>query len=74
MENNKNKCDHKFVSFLGIQKSRDKNKTFYLFNCDFCHSTISILDSRLEHYLSLLDKENKWKIKLKIVTMMKLNW
>jgi len=45
-------CEHKNISYLGIQKTKYQNDVLYLANCKQCRSTISISQKKAKELLT----------------------
>ena len=43
-----NPCSHKKLTFLGIQKTVNSDVCLKLYNCNYCHTTISTKHKRKE--------------------------
>lgn len=41
------KCDHKNIKFIGVQETMDPNNSLFCFNCDECHTTLTITKKQI---------------------------
>jgi len=40
-------CSHVNITFLGVQQTNVMNKFLYLYNCDYCGTTIPFKDKKI---------------------------
>ena len=51
-------CKHKNLEYLGVQETEDNNKFVFLWNCEKCHSTISLNKKQMLKAIRRKTKKN----------------